>query len=260
MHLVDSHCHLNYLDDPNKALADASARGVDTILCIGVEEERYPEVLQFSERGESDLQVLCSVGEHPGSATGKPEWIHQYLAEPGVVAVGETGLDYFYEKDSDIQALQRAGFEYQMQIAADVGLPVIIHTREAIEDTLAILHNFPNVRGVLHCFTETWAMAEEAIALGYYVSISGIVTFKNAKNVQEVAHQIPNDRLLIETDAPWLAPVPNRGQQNQPAFVADTAAYLADLRGQSLEELVAYTRANFFELVDRPDPLVRAAS
>ena len=252
MQLVDSHCHLNYLDDPRLALANARERGIDTILCIGVEEARYPEVLEFG-RHSGEPNVWCSVGEHPGSATGKPDWIHQYLAEPEVIAVGETGLDYYYEKDAGVQALQRDGFEYQMQVASDTGLPVIIHTRDAIDDTLAVLNNFPSVRGVLHCFTESWAMAEEAISLGYYVSISGIVTFKNATNVQDVARQIPDERLLIETDAPWLAPVPNRGKQNEPGFVADTAAFLADLRDQSLEELVACTRANFFELMNLTD-------
>ena len=247
MRIVDSHCHLNYLDDPTDALAYAVERNVDTVLCIGVEEGRYPEVLRFAHDCVKP-KVYASVGEHPGSATGSPAWIKQYLNEPSVVAIGETGLDYFYEKSLETQALQRKGFDYQMQLAAETGLPVIIHTRDAIADTLATIRAYPEVRGVLHCFTETWEMAEEAISLGYFVSISGIVTFNNADNVRIVARQIPDDRLLIETDAPWLAPAPHRGKQNQPGFVADTASYLADLRGQSLETLVANTRANFFEL------------
>lgn len=253
MQLVDSHCHLNYLDNPEHALAGARARDVGTILCIGVEEERYPEVLEFTRQTQQPA-VYASVGEHPGNATGHPDWIEQYLQEPGVVAIGETGLDYYYETDADVRARQLQGFEYQMRVAADADLPVVIHTRDAIEDTLGVIRAFPQVRGVLHCFTETWEMAEEAISLGYYVSISGIVTFRNGENVRSVARQIPDERLLIETDAPWLAPMPNRGKQNEPGFVADTASYLAELRGQSLEDLTRVTHDNFFTLFSRARP------
>lgn len=245
MKIVDSHCHLNYLSNPESAVAAALAADVGTMLCIGVERERIEEVLACADKFSG---VWASVGEHPGVASGDPEWVTEYLDHPRVVAVGETGLDYFHDASERIQTLQQAGFRYQMRVARERGLPVIIHTRSAVEDTLTIMAEFPEVRGVLHCFTESWEMAEQALAMGYYISISGIVTFKNGDNVRAVAQQVPKDRLLIETDAPWLAPVPNRGEQNQPAFVVDTAKCVAQLRGLSLAALADLTRENFFTL------------
>ncbi len=243
--LVDSHCHLNYLENPTAALARARERGVSACLCIGVEAAAIEEVLELAALHED---VWASVGEHPGSCSGNAGWVAQYLDKPRVVAVGEMGLDYHYETDSEKQAAQRRTFEQQLALADEHQLPVIVHTRAAEADTLALLRDFPGVRGVLHCFTESWQMAEQALSMGYYISISGIVTFKNAANVRYVAERVPDERLLIETDAPWLAPVPHRGQKNEPAYVADTADFLAALRQTSAAELADVTRGNFYAL------------
>ncbi len=245
---VDSHCHLNYLQEPEAALERARARGVAECLCIGVEESAISEVLAFAANHEN---IWASVGEHPGSCSGDARWVRSYLADDKVVAVGEMGLDYHYVEDADQRAQQRLTFSQQLAIADEAGLPVIIHTRAAEQDTLAAIRDFPTVRGVLHCFTESWQMAEAALDLGYYVSISGIVTFNNADNVRTVARQVPLDRLLIETDAPWLAPAPHRGRKNEPGFVVDTANFLAQLRGISVAALAQATRDNFFSLFDR---------
>ncbi len=245
---VDSHCHLNYLTDPVQAWQRAQSNDVATALCIGVEESAITEVLTLARELPG---VWASVGEHPGSCSGDATWVQQHLNAPRVVAVGEMGLDYHYEKDPKKQALQRHTFAQQLEIAQQHNLPVIIHTRTAQADTLALMREFPGVIGVMHCFTESWDMAKQALDMGYFVSISGIVTFKNAAQVREVASQVPADRLLIETDAPWLAPVPHRGHKNEPAWVTHTAACVADLRGVSVEELAATTRQNFFLLFDR---------
>lgn len=249
--LVDSHCHLNYLDHPQQALQDALQRGVTACLCIGVEQASINTVMNLAQTNSG---VWCSIGEHPGSCSADASWVEQHLEADKVVAVGEMGLDYHYERSPDKQAAQRQTFRQQMALAEAADLPVIIHTRSAESDTLSILRAFPEVRGVLHCFTESWEMAAAAIELGYYVSISGIVTFKNAQNVQHVAKQIPADRLLVETDAPWLAPVPHRGNQNQPAFVVDTVTYLAQLRQCDPAELMRQTSSNFYRLFSLADP------
>ena len=221
------------------------------MLCIGVGAEHVDQVLSLAE---SEIDVWASVGLHPQSAEQGTDWIEQHLSHPRVVAVGESGLDYFHQDDAPTRKSQRDGFSAQLSLAERFGLPVVVHTREAEEDTLALMREYTGVRGVLHCFTESWEMASQALDLGYYISISGIVTFANGDNVREVAKRIPMERLLIETDAPWLAPVPHRGQQNQPAFVRDTAEFLAELRGESLEALAAATSANFRALFSRADP------
>jgi TatD DNase family protein len=248
--LVDSHCHLNYLEDPSDRLADARSRGVAAVLCVGVDVAHIEEVLALAA---AEPDVWASVGQHPEGAGAPIEWIEPLLDADRVVAVGETGLDYFHVSDEAAQRRQRNDFEHQLALAERHELPVIIHTRAAEADTLAALKAFPAVKGVLHCFTESWDMAEVALELGYYISISGIVTFRNGENVREVARRVPIERLLVETDAPWLAPVPYRGKQNQPAFVADTAAFVAELRGSSLHELAAATTNNFFTLFDRAE-------
>lgn len=240
---IDSHCHLNYLEDPNQALERARAAGVSGCLCIGVERGAINEVLEFAQRNDD---VWASVGEHPGSCSGDASWVRDYLQGDSVVAVGEIGLDYHYVKETEQQALQRHTFAQQMDIAHTTDLPVIVHTRSAEKDTLDILRSFPGVCGVLHCYTESVDMARAAMDMGYYISISGIVTFRNADNVREVARSIPLDRLLIETDAPWLAPVPHRGKKNEPAFVADTAGFLAELLELDVAALAELTRENFF--------------
>jgi TatD DNase family protein len=247
--LVDSHCHLNYLDDPHARLTAARLAGVSGFLCIGVNEATQPAVLAIAEQ---HADVWASAGVHPesvGTATGL-DWLELALRHPRVVGVGETGLDYFAATGNDELrcAQQRESFASHLALGAAEGLPVIVHTRGAETDTADLLRAHPECTGVLHCFTESWDLARCALDLGWYVSISGIVTFRNAENVRAVARQIPDDRLLIETDAPWLAPVPHRGKRNEPAWVTHTAACLAELRGQELAHLAEQTTANFARL------------
>ncbi|HEX7036982.1 MAG TPA: TatD family hydrolase [Pseudomonadales bacterium] len=243
--LVDSHCHLNYLEDPERRLADARRRGVTAFLCIGVDESGIGDVLALAERHDD---VWATVGQHPEAAAADPGWILERLGHPRVVAMGEMGLDYFHETDDAARRRQRERFAWQLGAAGERRLPVVIHTRAAEADTLDLLRAHRDVTGVLHCFTESWEMAAAALELGYYVSISGIVTFRNAGNVREVARRVPADRLLVETDSPWLAPVPHRGKPNEPAYVADTAAFLAELRGVTPDALAETTTANFRRL------------
>lgn len=240
--LVDSHCHLNYLDDPGAALSRARATGVGGFLCIGVDGEGIDDVLALADAHED---VWATVGQHPEAADGDRDWLAGRLGHARVVAVGETGLDYFHESEPQAQRRQREAFDEQLGLAARHRLPVVVHTRAAETDTLDLLRAHAGVRGVLHCFTESWALASAALDLGYYVSISGIVTFRNADNVRDVARRVPGDRLLVETDCPWLAPVPHRGQRNEPGYLPDTAAFLAELRGHSPAALAATTTANF---------------
>lgn len=242
---VDSHCHLNYLDDPDAAVSAALASGVDAMLCISVEERTMPAVHALAQRHHN---IWASAGQHPEQDDLATDWIEPWLAAERVVAVGETGLDYHHGNDPTQQQRQRTAFASQMALAESSGLPVIIHTRDAVADTLAILSDFPRVRGVLHCFTESWEMAEAALALGYYISISGIVTFRSAESLRAVARNVPLDRLLIETDAPWLAPVPHRGKPNEPALLPHTAALIAQQRDQPLRDLARATTANFESL------------
>ena len=242
---IDSHCHLNYLQSADAAIERARNCGVKGILCIGVDKAGIDDVLAIAQTHDD---VWASVGMHPQSVQQEFAWIEEKLLAPGVVAVGETGLDYKTAKSAEEHRMQLQAFEHQMDLAERHDLPVVIHTRDAQSDTLKMLENFPKVRGVLHCFTESWEMAERAIELGYFISISGIVTFAKAENVREVAGKVPLDRLLIETDAPWLAPVPHRGKQNEPAYVADTASFLAQLRGLEISELARATSANFRRL------------
>ena len=243
--LIDSHCHLNYLQSADAALERARNCGVSGILCIGVDEAGIDDVLAIAQAHDD---VWASVGMHPQSVQQEYAWIEEKLLAPGVVAVGETGLDYKAAHTAEEQRIQLQAFEHQMGLAERHDLPVVIHTRDAQSDTLNMLEHFPKVRGVLHCFTESWEMAERAIELGYFISISGIVTFAKAENVRAVAGRVPLDRLLIETDAPWLAPVPHRGRENEPAYVAETAGFLAQLRGLDVDDLAHTTSANFRRL------------
>ncbi len=243
--LVDSHCHLNYLDAPAVQLLAAREVGVTGFLCIGVDQSGIEAVLALAA---AHADVWASVGQHPEAAAAEPQWIEQAVAREGVVALGEMGLDYHQETEAAGRNRQRECFAYQLSLAGKSQLPVVIHTRAAEADTLSHLRSQAGVIGVLHCFTESWDMASAALDLGYYISISGIVTFRNGDNVREVARKVPADRLLVETDAPWLAPVPHRGRKNVPAYVRDTAEYLAALRGTTLEELAQTTTANFFAL------------
>jgi TatD DNase family protein len=250
--LIDSHCHLIYLDDIDARLAAARDVGIGGFLAIGVKASEHAAVRAVAER---HADVWMTAGVHPDSVSRDEDltWVAQAAADGAIVGVGETGLDYYRldENDHAQRALQRERFSQHLDIAARHGLPVVVHTRSAAADTLAVMRNAPSVVGVMHCFTETWDVAEVALGLGYYVSISGIVTFKNAEIVRDVAKRVPADRLLIETDSPWLAPVPKRGKPNEPAYVAHTARFIAQLRGVPFEELERSTTENFFRLFSR---------
>ena len=243
--LIDSHCHLNYLDDPEEAIRRAREAGVTTCLCISVDEAGFSAVKSLATR---HADIWATAGVHPDAAEDNLEWIEAELAHERVVAVGETGLDYLHADDASAQARQREAFALQLDLAIRHDMPVVVHTRQAEKDTLDLLRAHRGVKGVLHCFTESWSMAKEALDQGFYVSISGIVTFKNAANVRDVAAKVPADRLLIETDSPWLAPVPKRGKTNEPAYVAHTAKFLAELRQTPVETLRQETADNFIRL------------
>ena len=252
--LVDSHCHLDRLDlaahggSLDAALAAARARGVGRFLCIGISAVNAAAVRQLAE---SHADVYCSIGVHPldlePGAEPALDWLLHELDHPRVVAIGETGLDYHYQPEA--ATLQQASFRLHLEAAQQTGKPVIVHTREARQDTLGMLRAADLAQaGVLHCFTEDWDMAKAALDLGYYISLSGIVTFRNAEALREVARRIPADRLLVETDAPYLAPVPHRGKPNLPEYVRDVAEFLAGLRGVAFETLAEQTTANFQRL------------
>ena len=254
--LIDSHCHLNYpglADRQDEVLDAARARGVAGFLNISTRQSEWGDILATAE---SHPDVWASIGVHPHEADAHPDLGAAALVaaadHPKVIAIGECGLDYFYDK-SDRQA-QRDRFQAHIEAARATGLPLVVHTRDAEDDTSEILWEAVaggGVTGVLHCFTSSAQLARTALDIGFYISLSGIVTFKNAKDLQDTAKTIPPDRLLVETDAPFLAPVPNRGKTCEPAFVADTAAFVAELRGEQLEGLAEQTTANFFRLFDR---------
>jgi TatD DNase family protein len=253
MLIVDSHCHLDFPElaaERSAVLARARAAGVGTMLTIGTKLRDFPKVRAIAE---AEPDVWCSVGIHPHEADNEPDVSAAQLAElathPKVVGIGETGLDYYYEHGS--RPAQTASFRAHLSAARETGLPVIVHTRDADADTETILceeFSRGSFSGLLHCFSSSRELAEKALELGFYISFSGILTFRNAETVREVARVVPLDRLLVETDAPYLAPVPHRGKRNEPAFVTRTAAALADLRGLSLAELAAITSRNFFRL------------
>ncbi|WP_375739629.1 TatD family hydrolase [Pseudomonas boanensis] len=259
--LIDSHCHLDRLDlaahggSLDAALEAARARGVGHFLCIGVSADNAASVKALAEHY---ADVDCSVGVHPlDLQPGEDlalDWLLRELDHPRVVAIGETGLDYHYEPEA--ADLQQSAFRLHLEAARVTGKPVIVHTREARADTLALLREaaLPQA-GVLHCFTEDWEMARAALDLGFYISLSGIVTFRNADSLRDVARQVPADRLLVETDSPYLAPVPYRGKANLPQYVREVAEFLAMLRGEDFEAFAEQTTANFQRLF----PLARVA-
>ena len=248
--LVDSHCHLDRLDlsvhqgSLDAALEAARARGVGHFLCIGVSADNAAAVKALAERY---ADVDCSVGVHPldlePGAEPALDWLLHELEHPGVVAIGETGLDYHYEPEA--AALQQRSFRLHLEAAKICGKPVIVHTRAAQADTLTLLRDaaLPQA-GVLHCFTEDWEMAKAALDLGFYISLSGIVTFRNAEVLREVAKQVPADRLLVETDSPYLSPVPFRGKRNESAHVAYVIRALADLYGFEADFVEKQTQEN----------------
>jgi TatD DNase family protein len=250
---VDSHCHLNYkgiVEDQQGVLERARTAGVTAFLNISTRASEWDEVIGLAET-ESD--VMASVGIHPHEADIHPDIETAALVERArharVIGIGETGLDYYYDRSD--RERQRQSFRSHIAAARETQLPLIVHTRDAEADTYDIISSemgrgaFP---ALIHCFTASQDFADKVLALGLYVSISGIVTFKNARDLQEVAKTIPSDRLLIETDSPFLAPVPHRGKPCEPAFVADTARFLAGLRGETVEQLAAKTTANFCAL------------
>ncbi|MDY0071158.1 MAG: TatD family hydrolase [Thauera sp.] len=248
---VDSHCHLDFpelAEREAEVLANMAASQVDTALCISVRLEEFPRVLALAERHP---QLWASVGVHPDYADcSEPDvaTLVKLADHPKVVAIGETGLDYYWQKDAP--EWQRERFRTHIRAARACGKPLIVHTRDAGADTIRLLREegAAEVGGVMHCFTETWEIAEAAMELGFHISFSGIVTFRNAQDLKDIARKLPADRLLIETDAPYLAPVPKRGKTNEPAWVVHVAEEIARLRELPLEQLAQLTRDNFFRL------------
>jgi len=252
--LVDSHCHLDMLDlapfggSIDGVLAAAREQAVEHFLCVSINMEDYPAMLKIAETHD---QVMASVGLHPNERGGHEPGIDELVdlaRHPKVVAIGETGLDY-YRSEGDLD-WQRDRFCRHIAAAKQSGKPLIIHSRDAKEDTLQILEkeNAGDAGGVMHCFTGDWDMAQRAMDLNFYISFSGIVTFKSARELQEVAMKMPADRMLVETDCPYLAPVPHRGKPNHPALVRHVAEYIAQLRGESYEYIAGATTRNFESL------------
>jgi TatD DNase family protein len=250
MNLVDSHCHLDFPElaaDLDAVLGDMQAHGVSHALCVSVTLEDFPQVRALAEAHEN---LFASVGTHP-------DYEHQVVAQdalvalaahPKVVAIGETGLDY-YRLEGDLE-WQRDRFRTHIRAAREAGKPLIIHTRSAAADTIRIMQEerAAEVGGVMHCFTESWETAVQAMEMGFHISFSGIVTFKNAAVLKEVARRVPLDRLLVETDSPYLAPVPYRGKVNRPGWVRYVAEEVARLRDAPFEEIAQATTDNFFRL------------
>ncbi len=251
MNLVDSHCHLDFEDFAGRhdeLLAEMAREGVSHALCVSVTLEGFPGVLDLAER---HANLFASVGVHPDYPDVAVVTVDQLVAlsqHPKIIAIGETGLDYFRLK-GDLE-WQRERFRTHIRASRACDKPLIIHTRAAADDTIRIMHeeDAGDRGGVMHCFTESWDVAKAALDQGFYISFSGIVTFKSAESLREVARKVPLDRLLVETDSPYLAPVPKRGKVNQPAWVKHVAAFVAELKGVSAESLAEITSANFSKL------------
>lgn len=258
MQLVDSHCHINFdplADDLDGLLERARMNHVNYMLCVSVCLEDYPQIAELALNND---QIFASVGVHPNYQDCHEPSVEELisLAElENVVAIGETGLDYF-RNEGDL-TWQQERFKRHIEAAKSVNKPLIIHTREAKHDTMDMLEEFgaESCGGVMHCFSEDWETAKRALDIGFYISFSGIVTFKSADQLREVARKAPMDRILVETDSPYLAPVPLRGKTNEPSFVVHTAQCVADLKGVALEEIAAYTTQNFFRLFSQAKPL-----
>lgn len=250
---IDSHCHLDRLNlslyDDNLANVVQAAKEVkvNKLLCVSVTLKDFPAMVEKTQDFDN---VLLSCGMHPLNQEDEVDikQLRKLADDPAVIAVGETGLDYHYAPET--KALQLDSFKKHIKVAKELNKPLIIHTRAAQQDTLDMLRDEDagEVGGILHCFTESWDMAKQAIELGFYISFSGIVTFKNASELREVAKLVPDDKFLIETDAPYLAPVPHRGKENQPAFVVEVAKHLASIRGQSIETIAKLSTDNFNRL------------
>jgi len=249
--LIDSHCHLDRLDlfggtvDIDQVLNEARARGVRGFLAIGVDLESSRNLIDLAQQ-YADVRV--SVGAHPlqEKAIDVPDVaaLCELADNPGVVAIGETGLDYYYSADT--REWQQQSFINHLRASAEIGKPLVVHTRNAREDTLELIarHGNPNSAGVLHCFTENWEMASAALDLNYFISFSGIITFRNAEALREVVAKVPLERMLVETDSPWLAPVPYRGKSNVPGYVVEVAEKIAEIKGISVAEVAKATTGN----------------
>lgn len=257
--LVDSHCHLNFpdfRDDLDGVVARARDNGVGVMQTICTEMAEFEEVYSITQRYD---HIYCSVGVHPNDSGATEVVSAEELIEkaslPQVIGIGETGLDYHYER-SDRQT-QKTSFVEHINASRATGLPVIIHSRDADEDTVTIAKQAMSegyFKGLIHCFTSTPYLADEAVKLGFYISLSGIISFKNANSIRDAIANVPLDRLLIETDAPYLAPIPHRGKRNEPSFVKHTNKILAELKQISEEECAQITTANFFRLFDKAKP------
>ena len=258
--LVDSHCHLDRVDltpyqgEFTGLLSAIRDAGVESMLCVSIDLESYPAMLALVEDHD---QIYVSVGVHPNDRDRHeptPEELAELASHPKNVAIGETGLDYFREEGD--MGWQQQRFRNHIRAARLADKPLIIHTRDAREDTVRILREegADQVGGVLHCFTESWEMAQAGIELGFYISFSGIVTFKNAEELREVARKVPLERMLIETDSPYLAPVPYRGKPNEPKYVGKVCELIAELRGLAPDELARITRDNFYRLFKAAKP------
>lgn len=251
MQLVDSHCHINFPDFADRIpdiLQNAADNQISHMLCIATSWENRQDVMSLAR---AHANISASVGVHPTTEGGYEPTVEELMeaaTDPLVVGIGETGLDYF-RTEGDL-TWQHERFHRHIEVAKTCRKPLIIHTRAAAEDTMNTLrdHQARDAGGVMHCFAENWDIAKQALDIGFYVSFSGIVTFKNAKAVQEAALQMPLERLLVETDAPYLAPMPHRGKTNEPAYVRHTAEYIAQLKGISLETLAEATTDNFYRL------------
>ncbi|MDD5034784.1 MAG: TatD family hydrolase [Methylococcaceae bacterium] len=252
--LIDSHCHLDRLDlrpydgDFNRFVADTREQGIDHMLCVSISLEAWPAMVELVG-GHAGISV--SVGVHPNERDCHDPTVAELVeraANPKVVAIGETGLDYF-RSEGDL-AWQQDRFRTHIRAARQAGKSLIIHTRDARQDTLRILREeqAAEIGGVFHCFTEDWETARQALDLNFYLSFSGIVTFKNAVQIQEVARKIPEDRFLVETDSPYLAPIPHRGKPNYPQYVRQVAQFIADLRGISADEVARLSSRNYRRL------------
>ena len=250
--LVDSHCHLDRVDlkpfenDFTNFMTHTLESGVENMLCVSIDLESWPAMVSLVE---GYPQISLSVGVHPNDLDRREPDVEELVSlskHPGVVAIGETGLDYF-RSEGDLD-WQRVRFRTHIQAARACGKPLIIHTRDAREDTIRIMQEegAADIGGVMHCFTENWEMARQALEMGFYISFSGIITFKNAADLREVAARVPMEQILIETDSPYLAPVPHRGKSNQPAYVKEVAECVAEIKGLSMEEVARLTRENFF--------------
>ena len=257
-YLVDSHCHIPLIDMPGGADAVISAAqeaGVGHMLCVSVDLESFPAIKQLAD---AYACVSASAGIHPNHdqhAAWSKDTLLELAADPSVVAIGETGLDY-YRSQGDLE-WQRQRFRTHIAVARQIQKPLVIHSREAREDVIRILdeEGAAEVGGVMHCFVDDLHTAQQAMQLGFYISFSGIVTFRNAQELQEVARQVPLERLLVETDAPYLAPVPLRGKQNQPAYVRHVAEKIADLQQRPLDEVISVTTENYARLFHSSSPI-----